>query len=302
MKEQMVPIGRFKTDWIRYSDYEYKENETGEVYIVPTEDAYFTMYNPFDVAKDIVFDLLDLGDEALKKECDEQVIKNKVMIFVKKYGLMGLVTASVYNRDIVGEEQVLFIKNNLVAHESMMESWAYIKRFIPFADEDEVYIRAFKRDITIVKAEDSPKFYGKRPLVLDIVFSKFYAEKLEWIVSFAKQMATHFNQMLIYRNNHLTEEVTILAGQFKAEKIGLTVGVLDKAVLTWEIDALKTAIELLYAFALTDSKTLLNRCEYCNKIFCAKSEREKYCTPSCRNCSNVIKSRNKKREADNGTK
>lgn len=302
MKEQMVPIGRFKTDWIRYSDYEYRANETGEVYIVPTEDAYFTMYNPFDVAKDIVFDLLDLGDEALKKVCDEQVIKNKVMIFVKKYGLMGLITASVYNRDIVGEDQVLFIKNNLVAHESMMESWAYIKRFIPFADEDEVYIRAFKRDITIVKAEDSPKFYGKRPLVLDIVFSKFYAEKFEWIVSFAKQMSTHFNQMLIYRNSHLTEEVTILAGQFKAEKIGLTVGVLDKAVLTWEIDALKTAIELLYAFALTDAKTLLNRCEYCNKIFTAKSEREKYCTPSCRNCSNVIKSRNKKREADNGAK
>lgn len=54
------------------------------------------MYNPFDVAKDIVFDLLDLGDEVLKKVYDEQAIKNKVMIFVKKYGLMGLISKALY--------------------------------------------------------------------------------------------------------------------------------------------------------------------------------------------------------------
>ena len=44
-----------------------------------------------------------------------------------------------------------------------------------------------------------------------------------------------------------------------------------------------------------DEDRILNRCNYCNKAFFAKTEREKYCSPSCRNCANVIKSRNKKK-------
>ena len=44
---------------------------------------------------------------------------------------------------------------------------------------------------------------------------------------------------------------------------------------------------------------ILNRCSYCHKPFFAKNTREKYCTPSCRNCANVIKSRNKKKALKN---
>ena len=54
-------------------------------------------------------------------------------------------------------------------------------------------------------------------------------------------------------------------------------------------------MDMSYAFAITDEDRILNRCNYCNKPFFAKTEREKYCCPSCRNCANVIKSRNKKK-------
>ena len=54
-----------------------------------------------------------------------------------------------------------------------MKSDEYIKLFTPFAGEDDLYTREFDKHLTVVKAEDSPKFYGKKPLVLDIVFSKF---------------------------------------------------------------------------------------------------------------------------------
>ncbi len=300
MKNKIGLIGQFKTDWIRYSDYDLKEDEKGAVYIVPLETATYTMYNPFDVADEMVFDLMMLGDEALKVPVNWELLKSKALIFAKKYGLLGLVSASVYNRNIIGEEHVLFLEHNFITQDKIGDASEYLKLFLPFAEEDDVCIRTYKRDITVVKAEDSPKFYGKRPLVFDVIFSRFYAEKLEWLVAFAKQIVTHFNEILIYRNNYLTESVNIMAGKFKAEKIGVTINMLDHAMIAWEFDSLKTAIEILYAFAVTDDKSILNRCSYCKKVYLAKSEREKYCSSSCRNCCNVIKSRNKKKSLEQG--
>lgn len=292
----MNRLGQFKTDWIKYSDYELKEGPSGVLYIVPTEESEFTIYNPFDVADEIVFDLLALGDEVLKHEGMKESLYEKCILFVKKYGLLGVITSSVYNRHIAGEDEVLFVEGNLLGQINTMDVGQYMKYFFPFADEEEIYVKKTRKETIVFKAEDSPKFYGKRPFILDLVFSKFYAEQVEWLIEFSKNIASHFNQVLIYRKSRLTDDVTVLAGKFKAEKIGLTVTMKDETTLSWEVDALKTAIETLYAFKVTDRENILSRCIYCHKIFMAKSNREKYCSPSCRNCANVIKSRQRKKE------
>lgn len=303
MKNNINLIGQFRTDWIKYSDYEIKRDENGSRYIVPKEDSIFTIYNPFDKSNELVFDLIEIGDKALNKEIDKEIIDDMVLDFVKEYGLLGIITSSVYNRNIIGESKVLLTDNNhLKSSEKIMDEDRYISLFIPFAQEDEVYLRKLGKHMTLFKAEDSPKFYGKRPLVLDLVFSRFYCEKLEWIIDFAKTIATHINQILIYKDINLTEGVTIMAGKFKAEKIGMTIGVLNNPYIEWDFDSLKTAIEIIYSFAVTDTNNAVKRCEHCKKVFIAKSEKEKYCSPSCRNCYNVTKSRNKKKSINENIK
>ncbi|MBU3804079.1 MAG: CGNR zinc finger domain-containing protein [Candidatus Cellulosilyticum pullistercoris] len=292
----MNRLGQFKSDWIRYSDYELQEDTRGALYIVPTQTSEFTIYNPFEVADEIVFDLLELGDEALKYGENTEILYEKCILFAKKYGLLGLITSSVYNRHIAGEQQVLFVEGNLLDQTGTMAVDQYMRYFFPFSDEEEIYVRKTHKETIVFKAEDSPKFYGKRSLILDLVFSRFYAERVDWLIHFSKNIAAHFNQVLIYRKSRLTDDVTVLAGKFKAEKIGLTVTMKENATLSWEVDALKTAIEILYAFKVTDKESILNRCVYCHKIFEAKSNREKYCSFSCRNCANVIKSRQRKKE------
>lgn len=293
MTGKIALAGNFATDWIRYSDYQYRETSTGELYIVPTEDATFSMYNPFDVAEDLFIDLLKIGDQALKGENKTQQLKNDILVFAKKYGLLGFISASVYNRDIIGDEKVLLIANNHITKEKMMDENKYIQLFIPFATAEDLVFKKYKKYVNVVKAEDSPKFFGKRPLILDVVFSRFYAEQVNWIIDFAKMLATHFNQLLIYRKSagHLTENITIMAGQFHAEKIGFTINQLDRTVIAWQFDSLKTAIETIYAFAVTDETILVSRCQHCGNIFIANNLRRKYCSPSCRNCANVQKSR-----------
>lgn len=292
-------IGNFATDWIKYSDYQFKENDAGDLYIVPTEQASFSMYNPFDVAEDLFIDLINIGDLALKADAKtaelNDELKRELLIFAKKYGLLGFISASAYNRDIIGDEQVLLIPNNPISKEKMMAEDQYIKLFIPFAEAGDVVFKKYKQYVHVQKAEDSPKFFGKRPLVLDLVFSRFYAEQVRWIIDFAQMLASHFNQLLIYRrkSGHLTENVTIMAGRFHAEKIGFTINQLDKTVIAWQFDSLKTAIETIYAFAVTDETILVSRCKHCNQIFISGNLRTKYCSPACRNCANVQKSRQK---------
>jgi len=300
MEGKITLIGDFATDWIRYSDYEYREAKSGELYLVPAVDAAFNMYNPFDVAEELFIDIVKLGDKALEEEASDnklsEELKNELLIFVKKYGLLGFVTASVYNRDIIGDEKVLLINKNFITKEKIMDESDYIKEFIPFVEEGDIVFKKYRNSIDVRKAEDSPKFYGKRPLILDIVFSRFYAEKVKWIIDFAKMIASHFNQLIIYRKSskHLTENVTIMAGSFHAEKIGFTINQLDKTYIAWQFDSLKTAIETIYAFAVTDNTTLVSRCQHCNNVFISNNLRAKYCSPSCRNCANVQKSRERK--------
>lgn len=301
MEGKIALVGSFATDWIKYNNYSIRETSEGEIYITPSEESSFSMYNPFNVAEDLIISLITLGDMALdlEKEMDEEnrkKLNNEILIFAKKYGLLGLISASVYNRNIVGDEKVLLMDNNHITKEKIMDESEYVSKFIPFVKEDDVKINRYRNCVDIVKREDSPKFYGKRPLVLDLVFSKFYSEKINWIIDFAKSIALHFNQLLVYKNRSLslTENVTIMAGKFHAQKIGFTINQLDKTTIAWEFDSLKTTLETIYAFAVTDETIVFNRCKHCKKVFIANNIRAKYCDISCRNRANVQKSRARK--------
>jgi hypothetical protein len=306
MERKIGLIGSFATDWIKYDDYEYKSDPEGDVYIKPKEGASFSMYNPFNIAEEILIDFLKIGEASrnyYKNENQElfEEIKKMVLIFARKYGLLGLISASTYNRNIIGDKEVLVIeKNHIGIKDTSIDTEEYIKLFTPFAHEDDLRVRYYNNCIDLAKADDSPKFYGKRPLVMDLIFSKFYTERLEWIMKFSGMLSEHFRQLLIYRatSAHLTEQVTILADTFKANKIGFTISQLDKTNIVWEFDSLKTTLETIYAFAVTDENILLSCCEHCGDFYLALSNREKYCSPVCRNRSNVQKSRRRKSEME----
>lgn len=302
MDRKICLIGSFATDWIKYSDYEYKDDEQGNLYIKPKEEAVFSMYNPFDTAENLIIDFLKVGDVSMRyynDKCNKtyEDVKKQVLLFVKKYGLLGLISASTYNHNIISDSEVLIIEKNYIGiKEKSMNSEMYIKLFTLFAESGDLSVKYYKNSFDLIKAEDSPKFYGKRPLVMDLIFSKFYAERLEWIMKFAVMLSKHFNQLLVYRASagYLLNPVTILADTFKANKIGFTISQIDKTVISWDFDSLKTAMETIYGFAVTDQNILLSRCEHCGDLYISLSNREKYCNPACRNRANVQKSRRRK--------
>jgi len=308
MEKKISLIGNFATDWFRYSEYDFRANPDNEeeLYICPKEGATYSMYNPFDIAEQLLLDILDIGDMSLeyKKSKDEEIfgkIKRDVLIFAKKYGLPGFMACSVYNRDILGDKTVMLVKgNNLMIKEKFMNESEYMYLFTPFAEEEDVVVNHYRNSVDVVKAEDSPKYYGKRPVVIDLMFSKFYCEKLEWFLNFAQMLSMHFNQLMSFANmnGYLTEKVTIMPESFNANKIGFTIEKFDRATISWQFDSLKTAIETIYAFAVTDENVILNRCVHCSDFFFPGSSREKYCSPVCRNRENVKRSRMRSKEKE----
>lgn len=296
MEKILAFTGAFKTDWIKYEAYDIKNTSNGDKYMMPAEGARFELYNPFECGEKMVSDLIALGDEALSKTVEKEKLEALVKEFVTKYGLLGLISASVYNRNILGESKVLLMENSLLKmKEKVMDEDVYLSHFIPFADPEDLYMQKLGKHMMLFKAEDSPRFYGKRPLILDLVFSKFYAEKVDWIMDFGKSLSTHLTQSMVYRGVKLSEGVTIMAGNFKAEKISMRLAVQDKPYIEWDFDSLKTIIEVMYFFSLVQDKKMLLRCMQCKKPFITSRENEKYCGKSCRNLYNVNKSRKKKK-------
>ena len=67
-------LKNFTSKWIKYSDYEFRKDEKGNIYITPAENSNYTIYDPFEKSSDILFDLIDLGDAILKNDDIEKKI------------------------------------------------------------------------------------------------------------------------------------------------------------------------------------------------------------------------------------
>ena len=62
--------GNFRTFWFRYDSYEMREIEEKH-YITPKENSKVVMYDPFDVADDILVDILMIGRCVEKNDIEE---------------------------------------------------------------------------------------------------------------------------------------------------------------------------------------------------------------------------------------
>lgn len=310
-KTKMDLRSSFSSDWIRFKHYELKETAKGKIYIVPQGNSDFELYNPFECAESLLIDALQLGDlyKTYKKEKNKVEndpykkrklkkrhleLKEAALAFSRHYGLLGLMSASVYNQHIIGESHVFITeKNSLGLKPSVMKTDAYMKLFTPFVEEGALRIDYYKDTGYLIKYEDTPRFYGKKPMVMDLIFSSFYSEQLEWLLDFVAMLSDHYNQLQVYKSKeiHLTEPVTIMADIFEATKIGFTIDQSDQTRIAWTFDSLKTTLQTIYGFAVTGDQIKLKRCHYCQNFYFALTTREKYCGAACRNRSNVKKSR-----------
>jgi len=86
----------FTALWVKYSEYEIVEEKKVK-YIKPTENAQYEVYDPFEIADEILVDILNIG----KIAGEDKDVDKSILEFVNKYGLMGELTYLPLNNNLV---------------------------------------------------------------------------------------------------------------------------------------------------------------------------------------------------------
>lgn len=83
---------RTSSNWVRYSEYEWRAAEGGTLYLTPTKTAQPSIYDPLAEYQKIVLDAINIGRMGMSKKPDAEIQK-AIQQFAVKYGLFGLMTA-----------------------------------------------------------------------------------------------------------------------------------------------------------------------------------------------------------------
>ena len=290
----------FRTFWFRYDGYEIKEIEE-KYYITPKENSKIIMYDPFDLADDILVDILMIGRCVDKNDIEES--NKKIMEFVEKYGLLGELTYLPLNTDIVKQNRIYLPSGNLVSEKETLPTDEYIELFLKCKKKQKGVMKKNARGEILdlsVENEMNPLALIDRPAEYAVVFSRAYSECLVWIMHYARTLYLTFEAIENYskaQDAYTKQIYDTRIKEFNPSKIACKIlmgkNKEDKPVLEWNFNSLKLAIDTMFALNETTKRKTVKMCKHCGKPFASQNLKAEYCSPQCRNQANVYKSRAK---------
>ena len=270
--------GNFRTFWFRYDGYEIKEIEEKH-YITPKENSKIIMYDPFDLADDILVDILMIGRCVEKNNIEES--NKKIMEFVEKYGLLGELTYLPLNTDIVKQNKVYLPSGNLVSEKETLPTDEYIELFLKCKKKQKVVMKKNARGEILdlsVENEMNPLALIDRPAEYAVVFSRAYSECLVWIMHYARTLYLTFEAIENYRKakDAYTKQIyDTRIKEFNPSKIACKIlmgkNKEDKPVLEWNFNSLKLAIDTMFALNETTERKTVKMCKHCGKPFASQN-------------------------------
>jgi len=112
-------FGKATSRWIRYSDYEAKQDDNGEWFVMPTAEATPAVYDPIENAEQMVAEAINIGLRALAPNQDNNRIAAEICVFAEKYGLLGFMTALPTTPEFMNYDTVYLPKNRHIKKRSL---------------------------------------------------------------------------------------------------------------------------------------------------------------------------------------
>ncbi len=291
------------SNWVKYDKYEYRKDSDGTLYIMPTDDAVPTIYNPLKNTEQIVVDALNIGAKCMSREKDD-IIQKDILKFVNDYGLFGIMTAMPTTTNFMNYEYVYFAKK--FSNKESMPSSEYADLFFPFEKPD--IKRGADNSVGLSVEGDTAMMaialtMSERPLAVNMEFQRIYAERYDWVKGTFKDLAFTFitTQMIYDEDVSLNEQQKDLykAALNSLENFAPTYRIMptdNQPTMVWEFSSLLSVIQIMLCFMLTDEKNTIKLCKKCHKVFLASRSNASFCSGKCKNQYNVYKSRAKKKE------
>ena len=256
--------------WVHYDRYELKKAEDGFLYVTPAASAKPVIYDPLKDSERMVLDALSVGLLSMNRKPEAQV-RDAVMDFVTRYGLLGLMTALPTTALFMDYESVYLPKN----------------RFIKEGNRDMMALALTFSDY---------------PVAVSMGFQRQYAERYDWVAQQFKDWAfTLVGKELYYEDyDRLDEAARDLyrkgMAAFDGNAPSYHIELRDCPTIVWDFHSLSLNIQMTFACMLADSARPLRLCRQCAKAFVASRPSAVFCGSECKNRHNVYKSRAKQKE------
>lgn len=273
--------------WGRYSRYEWKTSPAGNCYLLPTEKAKPSVYDPMKDPHTLVIDALEIGLMQFHRE-PEVSLKAAIRAFAGKYGLLGIMTALPTTAEFIEYEKVYLPKNPFLRKESM-ETQEYLRLFFPFIQPD-----FGKKGVESVwKTEDKYEIafamtFQSEPQAMVMSFMRNYGERYDWLCKLFKDWAFLAMTPTFYLEEKRRGNPDALAlyrkgiAAFEGNAPTYHIELRDKPTLVWNFHSLLLDVRFLLSTMLTDDRTPLRMCKHCYKPFIAINPDDEYCSEACK--------------------
>ena len=286
---------RTSSNWVRYSEYEWKAAVDGTLYLTPAKTAQPSIYDPLAEYQQIVLDAINIGSMKSQKYSDKD-IQEAIRQFAVKYGLLGLMTALPTTPSFMDYEAVYLPKNHFIKKETM-STYDYLNLFFPF-DKPDVVKRGIESMWNIQNDRVMAALamtMSDKPMAVNMSFQREYAERYEWIrQQFTDLAFTYYTAMLYYEDYDKTPPEERLLLQQGMEAFGgiaptYRIALLDKPTIVWDFHSLMLGVQMMFSFMLTDSEQPIRICRHCMKAFAASDQNDVFCSPQCEDVYNKDK-------------
>ena len=218
---------RTSSNWVRYSEYEWKEAEDGNLYLTPAKTAQPSIYDPLSEYQRIVLDAINIGRMGMSKNSDAEIQK-AIKQFAVKYGLFGLMTALPTTPNFMEYEAVYLPKNHFIREETMSTE-DYLDLFFPFDKPDVV-----KRGIESMWNISNDRVMmalamtmSDKPMAVNMSFQREYSERYEWMKQQFTDWAFNFTTSMLYYEDYdrLNDETKMMMQQSMASFGGMLLAI-----------------------------------------------------------------------------
>ena len=270
-----------------YSKYKI-EKIKGVKYVMPEENAHMS---PSLITESLDAALVDILNIGKKIYYNEEVSDDELLRYVNKYGLLGFMINFPINKYFFLDDNIVLNDYNLIFTKDSIGILSlndYIKTFMPKITDKQLekYINGLRESIK----EEVMEKHLTAEIYKDTIYNIKYAEPLDMIFEYAKIM--YGNLVDIRNEKAYIENIDF----FKIENASLSTNRIDNKELGIKIYYLKQAIDLKFAFKLSQNITMLKICKFCNKAFVTKNAKAEYDNFNCKNKANVYKFREKNKQ------
>ena len=274
------------SSWVRYSRYEWKRNRNNKYYITPGPNAVPQIYDPLKDYKAMVLDALNVG--LMIRRSSKRKIREAIMDFVTRYGLLGLMTALPTTPTFI-DYKAVYLPTNHFIREEVLDTKEYLSYFFPFEKPD--FYKKGKESLWFINNDRKmmalAMTFRKEPQAQVMCFMRNYAERYDWLEQVFQDWSFTFLSSFLYYEDYedMDETVRDIYRKGMAAFEGIApeyhIELRERPTIVWDFHSLLLAIQMMFSFMLADETSSLKICTNCYQAFFTENEDDDFCCAEC---------------------